>query len=631
MLLDSIPLCLWLLLIKLKRVPIMRKYKRYERYKRNPFKVFSLQFTFFASFILISGVLIALLGITGYYITNQEVVDKTISSRILLLDEINKQVDLQLKTIEYDSLVIASNPQVKQYLEQPEASFERIGQNNVIMDLLSRHSYVKEAIHSVQLYAKNSSTSTYKGANGVFPYYFLENNEDYERIKNADYLWLGAHPLEIGFYVSMPDDVISFVRKVLSASGEEVGMVVFNINLPYMYRLISGDKTEGARFVVDTNRRLIVESISENSGSGKPLAYEGIAEQLKEALGKTVEEAGHATADWEGKQLVIWNKQQRTQWTSVDVIPWDYITQGSKRINTTITIAAVVCVLLAIVMAYALSKQFVKPIQRLVKAMSSFKTGQLASQVKNDYDNEIGYLNQNFNEMTNNIKELIAELNEQNKRKREAELQVLQEQMNPHFLYNTLDMMNWHAIEAGAGDISRMLSLLGKMLRIGLSQGGTFIPLEKEAEHLRCYMELQQIRYQTAIHFEMNILPELFAYYVPKLTLQPLVENSIKHGFHSRRTGWIAITAREDEQGIYLVVEDNGHGMDVNALPSSREHHGLRNIQERLLLYFGPAYGVKIESELGKGTRISLHLPKLLTEHAEANSDNKRLEGEQHD
>ncbi|MFD0961904.1 sensor histidine kinase [Paenibacillus chungangensis] len=581
---------------------------------KNPLKVFSLQTTFFVSFMILSGVLIALLGVTGYYITNQEVVDKTISSRILLLDEINKQLDLQLQTIEYDSLVVASNPQVKQYLQQPEDSFERVGQYNMIIDMLSRHSYVKEAVHSVQLYVKNSLSSRYRGANGVFTYDFLQNSPYYERIQHADYVWLGTHSLEVGDYIGSPENVISFVRKVLSSSGEEVGILVFNIKLSYMYDLISGGKAEGGRYILDTNRRLIVES---NRSNADPLAYEAIEQPLRNTLKQDDQATNHAIVSWEEKQLVIWNKQQRTQWISVDIIPWDYITEGSKRIQTIIMIAAVLCVIFAVAMAYVLSRQFVKPIRKLVKSMNSFKTGQLATQVENEYENEIGYLNQNFNEMTKNIKELIVQLNEQNKSKREAELQVLQEQMNPHFLYNTLDIMNWHAIDAGASDISRMLSLLGKMLRIGLSGGGTFIPLALEMEHLKCYVELQRIRYQQQIRFEIDMDERLLVYWLPKLTLQPLVENAIIHGFHSRRSGYIRISGHENKHTLCLCVEDNGHGMNTEELPSSREHHGLRNIKERFRLYFGPSGGLRVESAPDLGTKIMLSLPKLMQEPSE--------------
>ncbi|HIW32789.1 MAG TPA: sensor histidine kinase [Candidatus Paenibacillus intestinavium] len=579
---------------------------------KNPFKLFSLQVTLFTSFIMISAILIALLGITSYYTTNQEVVNKTISSRILLLDEINKQIDFQLQTIEYDSLAVASNPTVRSFLEEQEFSFERIEQNPDIIDLLSRHSYIKEAIHSVQIFAKNSTSSSYIGANGVFAYSIIEKSPSYSYIEQSDSGWLGSHLIEIGNYISINDNVVSFYRKVFSPSGHEIGVLIFNMKLSYMYDLISGDKADSNRYIFDSNLRLIVEAAGKDTAS---VSFAALENDLDQVMNKAESQSNYAIETFDTKKLLIWNKQARTQWIAMDMIPWESITQGSKRIQTTIIFTVIICVVLAVVFAYILSKQFVTPIKSLVRVMALLKTGKMKSRVNNDYDNEFGYLNHHFNSMAEEIEDLINQLQEQNQKKREAEIKVLQEQMNPHFLYNTLDMMNWQAIAIGADDISRMLSLLGKMLRIGLSSGATFIPLSKETEHLECYVELQKIRHQHNISFELEMPVALHDYYVPKLILQPFVENSIIHGFHSRRAGTIWITGSIEGERLHFSVKDDGHGITEGKDIYSSNHHGVRNVKERIDLYFGPQYGIEIDSMPNKGTTISISLP-LITIHS---------------
>ncbi len=590
---------------------------------RNPFKTFSFSVTFFTSFLFISSVLIALLGSTGYYITNQEVVDKTISSRRLLLNEINKQIELQLQTVENDSLVISSNPVVIQYLQKSESSFERIEQNAEVIDLLSRHSYVNEAVHSVQLYAVNTTVSTHIGANGVFAYDILKNSPSYETIRNADSAWFGARPLEVAGYLVGKEGVVSFMRKVLSSKGEEIGILSFNLKLSYFRQLMSGDAADGARYVLDTSLRLMVDSDPEAEHA---VPYDELADRLPGIMDGAAEGANYAVAELGAKRLLIWSKQQRTGWTTMDVIPWNEITQGSRKIQQTIGLAVALCVVLAITMAFFLSRQFVRPIRRLIQAMNRMKQGHLDLRVENDYENEFGYLNKNFNQMTQNLAQLLEEVNEQNRRKREAEMRVLQEQINPHFLYNTLDTMNWHAIESGADEISRMLSLLGRMLRIGLSSGASFITVAKELEHLHCYAELQKIRYRNHVGFEFDLPESLNDYYMPKLTLQPFVENALIHGFHSGRRGTIRVTGRAEEGKLIFTVEDDGHGMDPTALPAAREHTGFRNVRERIELYFGFEYGIEVDSRPGAGTKVVVSLPML--DREPINVEGKSREGD---
>ncbi|GBF78171.1 two-component sensor histidine kinase [Paenibacillus sp. 598K] len=590
---------------------------------KNPFKKYSLPVTLFISFIAISAVLIALLGATSYYITTREVVDETISSRVLLLGEINKQIDYQLQAIEYDALVVASNPTIRQYLEEPEQSFDRIRQNDEVIDLLSRYSYVKHAIHSVQLYANNSTGNVYRGANGIFSRAFIDHSPTYPEIEHTDAAWLGTHALEVGDYLSMPEPVISYYRKVWSASGKELGILVFNMKLASMNELISADAVDGSRYVVDARQRLIVEA--HPAGAEAP-DYETIRSDLATTLqDRSVDH--RVTVHEDGKQLLIWREQPRTQWVVMDRIPWDRITEGSRQIQQTIVLTIVLCVLLAIGMAWLLAGQFAVPIRRLVRVMAKLKGGKMDSRVANEYENEFGYLNQHFNTMADEIEGLIRQVNLENQQKREAELKVLQEQMNPHFLYNTLDTMNWHAISIGATEISHMLSLLGKMMRIGLSSGKAFITVAAEAEHLGCYVELQKIRCKGRIDFRIDIDESLQPYAIPKITLQPLVENAIIHGFHSRREGRIVITGRQQGELMKLSVQDNGYGFSPDNRRDSSSQHGLHNVRERIRLYYGPQYGLDIQSEPNVSTVVTLTLPLV----RESGDDRRLQEGEESD
>jgi two-component system sensor histidine kinase YesM len=589
----------------------------------NPFKTFSFQRTFFFSFLLFSMLLVTLLGVTSYYITNQEVLKETIHTRKLLLNEINKQLVSQMQDVEYDSLSISSNPKVIQYLQVPENSFERVQMNTEIIDLLSRLSYIKAGIHSVQLYSRNAQIGHYRFVNGIFPYSDIENSSWYGQIRDSDYTWVGAHHMEAKNDLSREESVISFARKVLSGSGQELGILIININLPFIQSIISDNETEENRFVLDTNNRLITKVAGKDAG-----AAERFGEELKTRFGRVLD-GGHSVdyaileADESfPKELLILNQQKTTGWTTIDVIAWDKLTQGSKRIQKVIVVTAAACILFAVGMAFLLSTQFVRPIRNLVRVMNQVKIGQLDVQIHNEYRNEFGTLNEQFNHMLNRVQDLLGEVNEQNRKKREAELQVLQEQINPHFIYNTLDMINWHAIDHGARDVSQMLSLLGKMLRIGLSRGVLFIPLRQEMEHLHCYIELQQIRYQNRIRFSVSVPGSVGHYAVPKLMIQPFVENSLIHGFRAANEGTIAIAVEQFGDDLVFTIVDDGQGMESGnsdnwdkASDKRKGSSGMRNVHERLQLYFGPNYGIRVNSSPEGGTTVVIQLPKVNFEH----------------
>ncbi|SDD68974.1 two-component system, sensor histidine kinase YesM [Paenibacillus sp. UNCCL117] len=596
-----------------------------------PLKTFSFQTTFLASFLALAGLLILIPGLSSYVITTEEVAAQTIEARRLLLSEVNKQLELQFEAVEYDSLALSSNPKLINFLQEKDGSYEQVEQGGEIVAMLSRVSYVKEGLHSVQLFAPELSIPLQGGSNGIYPYSRLENSPWFHTIRQADYGWVGAHTAEIGGFVSGDREVVSFARKVLSSTGKEIGLLVFNLKMSFMDKMLSSGELSSSRILLGGS----YERVAAYFNRGGQASYETLRPSLENKL-RASEAAGYAVVGrGDDKELLIWSRQSRTQWLTLDIIPWADIAKGSERIKQVMLIAGISAAVLASAMAYILARQLGAPIRQLVRAMNMLKTGRLDVRIPNEYSNEFGHLNDNFNQMTERIDQLLAEVNEQNRRKRSAEIRVLQEQINPHFLYNTLDMINWRAIELGASDISRMLSLLGKMFRIGLASGAAFVPLRRELEHLRAYLELQRIRYKQKYEFAVELPEEVMACYIPKLILQPFVENSLRHGLHECESGYIRITGGLEGDTLWLRIEDNGRGMEhpermleppegdgSEAGGRRSEHSGIRNVQERIRLYFGEMYGVELESRPGYGMTVRLRLPVRL----EAEAWNQRKE-----
>jgi len=210
-----------------------------------------------------------------------------------------------------------------------------------------------------------------------------------------------------------------------------------------------------------------------------------------------------------------------------------------------------------------------------------------------------------------------------------TELELLQAQINPHFLYNTLDSIAILAESGREEDAVLMVNSLSSFFRISLSKGKDIIPLESEVNHVNSYLQIQQIRYSDILKYDVQIPEEIKQYYVPKLILQPLVENALYHGIKNRRgIGTIRIEGKDEGGDILLTVSDNGAGMDeeqINALQAGVYHDrhtglGLVNVHKRIRLYCGEKYGLLFASEKGKGTSVSIRLPKTLRPESQEGS-----------
>ena len=234
---------------------------------------------------------------------------------------------------------------------------------------------------------------------------------------------------------------------------------------------------------------------------------------------------------------------------------------------------------------------------------------------------EIGTLAESVNEMTEHLEEFVEKIKEDERKMRHTELRLLQEQINPHFLYNTLDTIVW-LVEGNASDKAvNMVVSLSDFFRIVLSKGREIITLKEEEQHIRSYLEIQQVRYRDILEYDIQIPEELYQYKILKLTLQPLVENSLYHGIKTKRgKGTIYVTGRLEDDKIYLDVKDTGIGMSEAELASLRSKiskpcketdsgFGLANVNERIRMHYGAEYGMTIESRLGEGTWVRVVIP----------------------
>ncbi|MEC0226498.1 cache domain-containing sensor histidine kinase [Paenibacillus alba] len=321
---------------------------------------------------------------------------------------------------------------------------------------------------------------------------------------------------------------------------------------------------------------------------------------------------------------ILFNDSITNKWRFIGVIPNDDYQKVVKDIQLYTLIVTLITIVLAALLSTYFTGTLVRPIRKLMSLMRHVKNGELNQRFVSETKDEIGQLGDSFNHMLEEIKHLINLVYEEQKKKREAELQVLQAQIKPHFLYNTLDTLQWMAQEYEADDIIEVIGALTNLFRIGLNRGNEWIPIRDEVKHAESYMIIQMSRYMDKLDFKFDIPESLYQYHVLKLILQPLIENAIYHGIKARSgKGKITITAEQKLDLICFRITDDGAGIPPEKLEEmnqilhgekKREDHygiGLFNVNERIQLTYGTSYGLQIYSELGKGTTVEIKHPKL--------------------
>ena len=346
------------------------------------------------------------------------------------------------------------------------------------------------------------------------------------------------------------------------------------------------------------------------------LLYAGLKSEDTEAL--AAQEDG-AYAD----DTVIYSVASvgESGWRAVGVSYVDELV--NRNVNDMIRLSlwlAVVVLAVAVLTSWLLSRLIGKPLRGLASAMESFES---------DADHftyrpvggtrEVQELSDSFEHMVLRIQELMTTVREEEVNLRKTELKALQAQINPHFLYNTLDSIAWMCEQGRNADAVKMVHALARLFRISISRGHELIPIAKELEHAESYLQIQMYRYKNQFTYTFDVDPDCLGYYCNKITLQPIIENSINHGLDLMvDEGRIDVRVRFDGDDIVFSVQDNGVGMSPEQLeaimqngPTDRTGIGIKNVNDRLKIYFGRNYGLSITSEPDVGTCVEIRMPRI--------------------
>jgi two-component system sensor histidine kinase YesM len=418
------------------------------------------------------------------------------------------------------------------------------------------------------------------------------------------------------------DDVVAVTKAVADAEGHVLGVILVDLRLSAIEGLFAQSTMENGGF-------LCVADASGNFVWAPPVpaAYRLDANWFAESGRSVVARIGRL------RYLILAQRSPYTGWNTVGVFS---LTEALREV-TVLQYAtlglAFASLVLAVLAALFFTLWFSRPVLALRRTMKQAEEGDLDARFEHGPDDEIGQLGNSFNAMLAEIGVLVEQVRAEQKRQQEAELKTLQAQIKPHFLYNTLDTIQWMAAERGAEDIQTVVGALSDLFRIGLSRGQEMIPLSREFDHIRSYLLIQKTRYENGLEYDIADPGELGPQPVLKLVLQPLVENAIYHGIkEADRPGRVTVTARREGDALVLTVADDGIGMTGDQLQAltarlddslaedsfpdddSTSGYGVFSVQARIRLSFGADYGLTFRSRLGEGTEVDVRLPAVLQE-----------------
>lgn len=404
-------------------------------------------------------------------------------------------------------------------------------------------------------------------------------------------------------------------HKVFETSGSTVvGVIYMLLNYDNVFGDLLDNPFNGAGdiYIMDHNRRIVASSDEEQIGKiAQTPELEQVGNRDKDVLLKGILQ--------DDKQMIV--ETLDSGWSVAVVLHMDQLERQSKGIAYGIVGAIVFFLLLSMFMVLTVLKNVVWRIHKLGRRMNDIAEGEFGVTVTSRDKDELGELEILFNSMTGKLGTLVNDITKSRLKEREHSFRALQAQINPHFIYNSLSLIRWRALDQDDKTQIRAIDALTTFYRLALDNRVNVTRVETELQHVEAYLDIQQLRYPDKVQIEWDVDPEARPYYTIKMLLQPIVENCYVHGaIMQKEDAFIRISARKKLDRLQFVIHDNGVGMSEETLESLRQGKstgsgngfGTANIRERLLLYFGSGSSMTIDSAPGEGTFVEIDIPAYL-------------------
>ena len=457
----------------------------------------------------------------------------------------------------------------------PYEQYEQLTQK--VDPILRTASYFHGGMQQITIYTDNGMV---KHDTTVAPVSEIEETDWYQKTLE--------HP-GLNWFANYQEETLFSARKLaFSGAREGVNILYMDVDYqklftPYAETLIS----ECGLYITDQDGKLVFE---ESRFSGKNQNYDLTYSEF-------LEQRDRGSTDY----MILCEQSNTTGWTVWLYQPVGLAGEAMRPIGVMAGVTILICIFAAVLAYFITSGMVSSRIERLTHFMQEVQEGSMDMQMESDDRDEIGMLYRGFGSMMKRIRTLINE--------------VYLSKINPHFLYNTLSLINWKALAAGEEDISRMTLALSTFYRTALNRGRNVLQVETELSNTRAYLEIQSMLHDGDFDHEIEAQTEILQCESLNLILQPLVENAIHHGIEEKTDGRGKITVRgwKEDNCVWFMVEDNGVGMEQEVadkiLTMESKGYGVRNVDERIRLCYGEKYAMKVESVVGKGTKMTIHFP----------------------
>lgn len=590
---------------------------------RNFFRSLPIKNKIFITFASVYVVVISVVGIIMYLTNVNDMKNQTQSMSKVLSTQFSRTIDLYFEDIERLSLAIFTDSLIQDTLSTYENGilYSDISIRNRLYPRLFNQVYPQSDIAAVTIYTNSGTVFDYEKSGDMEVSYVTEDPEWVHSLNNVnknDFMLLPTS--KVKQLNGQEKQVVSLVRHIYKIpQRDRIGSVKIDINVEVFEKLLEMDNVQELEehmriLVLDDNQSVIYDHQKELIGQSN------IGLSLTNTKNDKPEDG---TLSWQSNSYLYANDYSDfTKWNTVILLDNEFIIYERNQILLFIGVSGLIAISVIGVISYLLSYNITKPFNGMIKIMRKVEKGDLTDRMNLTGHPEMDVLTRVYNRMLDSINKLITEVYEASITEKNAKISALQAQINPHFLYNTLNVMKSISRVKGVEEVAEISESLSDLFKYSMKDLDRTVTLQEEVTHIENYMRIQQHRFRDRFMLEKEISPEAKQTFIPKLLIQPIVENAVNHGLKDiKKGGTIRLKAFLKEADLVIEVRDNGRGMSPdtlkyvkdkisrNRIGSSMAGIGLNNIAQRLRLIYGYRYQMNIESNESKGTVVTIVLP----------------------
>ena len=577
-------------------------------FKFKRFRDFSIRTKLIIGFLTILLPLVLILSIVFYSYSAEIVLKQSLEQTREIVEQFSISLDNYMGLMRNKMEILADSPTIQEELnthqDKEDIKNDSFYSRNKRIRRIMLQIYSSVTMNDVEIYGINETN-----------HYLSLWSKKYE-IPDKDILFENAN-LSKGRSVLVNNindaDTIQMIKMVKDLQTyKPIGYIRFGLKRNYIEKMAKNINfgSDGSVVIFDENLNKI-SGIAHDSALSKLLKEKPSIGNFSYSEGKNEYTAVHIHSD-------------STGWTTVGVIPLRYINKDLAGIQYLTVIIIVLTIIIGVTVSVIIAQSLILPLENTVNALEKFSRGDFAVRLKENRCDEIGKLNRIFNKAIKEINELMQKVTQSEILNKEMEFKTLQSQMNPHFLYNTLDTINWLAFKEKQTEICNLVAAISSLIRASISNKKSIITIEQELDYVKNYIYIQHIRYKDRFDTIYDIDESLLKQAVPKLIIQPIVENAIIHGIeNSKNKNLLYISVKRENECIIIIVKDTGIGMTdekvsellkepLNAEGDEQKAHtnlGLYAVHKRIQLMYGDLYGLTVQSQAGEGTTVTLHIP----------------------